>query len=249
MPINMTSKPVIIFVPGAWHPPSCFAPVMDRLEAADYETKGVELVSVGPAEHIMDFKPDVEAIQAAMMPYCNQGKDILMVVHSYGGMIGSEAVRGFEKTTREKEGKKGGLVHIYFCCAFCMPVGMSLIDGLQGKPLPWFQITQNEKAVDPATPIETFYNDVEDPEPHVKALKTHSYQTFFTKLSYPGYKYIPRTYLVCEKDMAIPLHVQKAMIDNSGVEFRVDTVDASHSPFISVPDEMAMSIRRAAGEL
>lgn len=244
----MATKPVIVLVPGAWHPPAAFDPVTKLLDAAGYETKGVTLASVGAAEPLTDFQPDVDAIQAVIKPVVDEGKDVLLVVHSYGGMVGSEAVRGLDKASREKEDKKGGISHMYFCCAFALPEGVSLMNALQDKPLPWFKIAEDEKTLDPATPIETFYNDVENPEKYVAMLKPHSYRTMFSKMTYPGWKYVPCTYLFCEKDMAIPLEAQKGMVESSGVTWRTETVDASHSPFLSVPDKVALSIRRAAGE-
>lgn len=244
----MAAKPVIVFVPGAWHSPDAFEPVMKELEAAGYDTKGVKLASVGASEPLKDFQPDVEAIQLAMKPLIDQGKDILLFTHSYGGVVGSEAVRSLDKASRQKEGKPGGVSHLYYCCAFALPEGVSLMDGLQGKPLPWYRVSADEMIVNPATPVDVFYNDVENPEHHVKSLKPHSYRTFFSKVTYPAWKYVPSTYLLCEKDMAIPIHVQKAMVESPGAAFTVETVDASHSPFLSMPAETARSIRRAAGE-
>jgi len=244
----MSSKPVIVFVPGAWHPPACFEPVTERLEAAGYQTKGVNLASVGAPVPLQDFQPDVEAIQLAMKPFIDEGKDVLLVVHSYGGVVGNEAVRGLDKASREKVGKKGGVSHIYFCCAFALPEGVSLMDALQGKPLPWFQISEDGQTVTPATPVETFYNDVQNAEQYPEILKPHSYRTFFSKVTYPAWQHVPSTYLLCEKDMAIPLHAQKGMVEGSGGKIKAETVDASHSPFLSMPEEVANSIRRAAGE-
>ncbi|KEF51510.1 uncharacterized protein A1O9_12427 [Exophiala aquamarina CBS 119918] len=244
----MAAKPVIVFVPGAWHPPTVFEPVTKRLEAAGYETKGVHLASVGAEVPLEDIEPDVKAIQSVIQSSADEGKDVLLVVHSYGGVVGSEAVQGLDKASREKAGKKGGVSHLYFCCAFALPEGVSLMDALQGKPLPWFDVSEDGKVVRPKTPIDVFYKDVENPEKYVELLKPHSYQTLASKVTYPGWKHVPRTYLYCEKDMAIPIHAQKGMVESSGVEWRTETVDASHSPFLSVPEEMANSIRRAAGE-
>lgn len=247
----MSSKPVIVFVPGAWHSPDSFHLVVGELRAAGYETKGVTLASVGASPALQDFQPDVKAIQDVLKPLVDEGKDILLVVHSYGGVIGSEAVQGFVKSDREKDGKKGGVAHIFFCCAFALPEGVSLMDALNGKDLPWWDFNDARDAVMPATPIETFYGDVKEPEQYVKMLKPHSYGTFSSKVTYPGWKYVPSTYLVCEKDEAIPLHAQKGMIEGAqkaGANMNVDTVAASHSPFLSIPQDVAQSIRRAAGE-
>lgn len=65
----MSAKPVIVFVPGAWHGPSAFGAVMKQLEAAGYETEGVTLASVGAAKPLDDFGPDVKAIQSTVQLY------------------------------------------------------------------------------------------------------------------------------------------------------------------------------------
>ncbi|KIX98567.1 uncharacterized protein Z520_05868 [Fonsecaea multimorphosa CBS 102226] len=248
----MSSKPVIVLVPGAWHVPEAYHLVVGELEAAGYETRGVKFASVGSPEPLKDIQPDVEAIQQVMRPLIeDQGKDVLLVVHSYGGVVGNEAVKDLDKASRAKQGKKGGVSHIYFCCAFALPEGVSLMDALNQTPLPWFQINDSEDIVTPATPIDTFYNDVDGPEKYVAMLKPHSYRTFFSKMTNPGWKYIPSTYLLCEKDEAIPLHAQKGMVEGAqkaGAQMKVESMDVSHSPFLSMPQELARSIRRAAGE-
>ncbi|RMZ80862.1 hypothetical protein DV737_g2777, partial [Chaetothyriales sp. CBS 132003] len=244
----MSTKPAIVFVPGAWHSPDGFKLVMDSLEAAGYETKGVHLPSVGASVPLKSFDPDVEAIQAAIKDFADQGKDVVLVVHSYGGITGSQAVKGLDKATREKEGQKGGVSHIFFCCAFALPENTSLMDCCNNQPLPWFQISQDQLVVTPATPIETFYNDVKDPEEIVKTLKPHSYQVFFSKITYPGWKYVPSTYLLCAKDAAIPLALQQTMVDQArsqGADMKTVEIDASHSPFLSIPEEMALTVSAA----
>ena len=48
----------------------------------------------------------------------------------------------------------------------------------------------------------------------------------------------------------IPLPIQKMMVEGTakGTGMRTESVDASHSPTLSKPDEVAAAIRRAAGE-
>jgi hypothetical protein len=94
------------------------------------------------------MKPDVDAIQDVVRPIItDQGKDVLLVVHSYGGVVGGESVRGLEKASREKQGKRGGISHLYYCCAFALPEGVSLMDALQGKNLPWFRVSEDQQIV------------------------------------------------------------------------------------------------------
>ena len=247
---EMSSKPVVVFVPGAWHKAEHLHLVIDELEAAGYETKAVRLASGGAPEQVKDFQPDVEAIRT-LGTFVDQGKDVLIFVHSYGGIVGSEAVQGFAKSDREKQGKKGGVSHLYFCCAFVLPEGVSLMDALDNKPLPWFQINDTGDIFTPKTPIEILYNDVKEPEKYVDMLEPFSYSIVFSKGTYAGWKYVPCTYLLCEKDMALSIQAQKGMVEEAqqaGADMKVDHIDASHSPFLSMPGQLVRSIRKAAGE-
>lgn len=129
---------------------------------------------------------------------------------------------------------------------------MSLMDMLGGKPLPWFIISDNETRIDAGTPEEIFYNDLsaDEAKKSVDTLTHHSYKCLSSKLTYPAYKDIPTTYLFCKKDNAIPLFVQEKMVGDAkalGVQIDTETFDASHSPFLSMPDQVVASCRKAAG--
>ena len=69
--------------------------------------------------------------------------------------------------------------------------------------------------------------------------------------TYAAWRDVPSTYLYCLQDAAIPIEIQKAMVEGtaSGTGIKTETVDASHSPFLSKPDEVTAAIRRAAGEV
>jgi hypothetical protein len=134
------------------------------------------------------------------------------------------------------------------------------MDALGGNPLPWFRISDDQQTVHPATPIETFYNDISDQstlDALVKSLGTHSYQAFFSKNKYAPWLELPSTYIVCTEDQAIPEQGQrgmvegaKKMIEENGKGGSMDEVviKASHSPFVSMPQELGDIVRKAAGE-
>lgn len=76
----------------------------------------------------------------------------------------------------------------------------------------------------------------------------HSYQTLHSKCTYAAWKKVPSTYLYCLQDAAIPIAIQRMMVEETarGYSFATETVDASHSPFYTVPDKVAEAIQRAA---
>lgn len=85
-----------------------------------------------------------------------QGKDVVCVLHSYGGMIGTEAIHELlgEKVP-EGRGLHGGVVGILYMTAFVLPLGTHLGTAF-GGPLPLFiriEVSKkNEKHIRPAIP-------------------------------------------------------------------------------------------------
>ncbi|KAJ5949976.1 hypothetical protein N7454_001560 [Penicillium verhagenii] len=248
----MNESTTVLFVPGAWHNPDCYDPIVERLEAVNYKTRKIPLPSVNPPKHFLDFSEDVAAIRAEIEQAANEGQNVVLVVHSYGGLPSNEAIKGLDIKTRQKAGLAGGVTHLFFCCSFVIPEGQSLISAFGGNDLPWFIVSDDKLEASPADPDKIFYNDCtpSQVDSAVAALRPHSYQCFHTICTYAAWKHVPSTYLYCLQDAAIPLPVQKMMVEGTadGFGMKTETLDASHSPFISQPDGLTAAIRRAAGE-
>ncbi|GLA28547.1 hypothetical protein AnigIFM63326_006126 [Aspergillus niger] len=246
----MSAPTTVIFVPGAWHSPHCFDKVVRLLQADGYHTDLVHLPSVDPIQPHSDFSEDVSQIRNQIQVAIDAGQRVVVTVHSYGGLPGSEAIRGLDWSTRQRQGQPGGVTHLFFCCSFIVPAGKSLISSFGGQDLPWFRISDDRLLVTPATPRPTFYNDMSprEAESAVQTLRPHSYQTFHSKLSYEAWRHVPSTYLYCLKDEAIPLPVQRMMVEEiaKGVNIHTHVVNASHSPFYTAPAEVADAIGKAA---
>lgn len=66
-----------------------------------------------------------------------------MIFHSYGGVVGCEALKEYvNEVSTGKGGKQGwGKVRrLVFVAAFALPEGGSLMAALGFQPLPWFEI-------------------------------------------------------------------------------------------------------------
>jgi hypothetical protein len=57
-----------------------------------------------------------------------EGKDIVLVPHSYSGLIVCKASKGLVKSMQAKAGKQGGIVWIVFVTAVVGKEGQSLLD-------------------------------------------------------------------------------------------------------------------------
>jgi hypothetical protein len=92
-------------------------------------------------------------------------------------------------------------------------------------------------------PETFFYHDLPKPdqEKYTKLIKTAPVSTQRSAITYAAYMYHPITYLVCEEDKALPPFIQRDMIEKIsqlGVEVDVKSCNASHSPYLSMPEKV-----------
>jgi len=144
-----TTKPTIVFAPGAWHTPDCFDLVRDALKTRGWETEAVDYPSVGAEPPTKGLADDAGAIRGVLETLANEGKQIVLVVHSYGGLTGANAVQGLGWNQRAKDGKTGGVILYVYLSAFVTPLGKSIKEMLGGQFLPWMKFTDVRDAQTP----------------------------------------------------------------------------------------------------
>jgi len=116
-------------------------------------------------------------------------------------------------------------------------------------------ILEQGDIVNPHDPNTIFYNDLSPSDAtHWSALLgPHSYGSFSTEATVEPWRSIPSAYLICEKDNAIVPEAQRGVIEDvrkiaPHAFDLVESCDASHSPFLSMPDVVAgFLVRVAAG--
>ena len=123
-----TTKPTIVLIPGAWHSASCYDILLPHLHSAAYPTLPLTLPSVGanPAQKSLD--PDVDHIRANVIPLLDEGKDVVLAMHSYGGVPGASAMRGLSKQERKAAKLPGGVVALVYICAWMIEEGTTARD-------------------------------------------------------------------------------------------------------------------------
>ncbi|OAL55607.1 alpha/beta-hydrolase [Pyrenochaeta sp. DS3sAY3a] len=244
------SKPHIVLVPGAWHSPDAFGAVNTQLEAHGFTIHARQLPAVGNKNPPPDLSEDIAVVQALVDEAIGpDGNDVIVIPHSWGGIITGSALVGYGKKEREKAGKKGGVVTVAYIAAFILPEGVCLLDAIPGIPEWWDIKEPHAYANDP----QIFYNDLSpaDSAHWFSQLQSQNMSAFRSPATAASWKTIPTAYLVCELDQAIPLQAQLAMTDavrDAGAEIVVSRIEAGHSPFLSKVEETAKWIRGVAGE-
>ncbi|KAL7943621.1 Alpha/beta hydrolase fold-1 [Trichoderma barbatum] len=244
--IATAEKPTIVLVHGAWHEPDCWDAVTSQLNDHQYPFNTVKLLSSG-GEFTTSVAEDAAHIQKTVSQLAEAGKELILVMHSYGGIPGTESAKGLLKKDRCAEGKLGGIISLVYVTAFLLPPATSLASFLGFIP-PWVVFDGDEMTVQGAEDI--FYNDLPESQTKdlVAKLSHQAKPSFYTNLTYPAYQEVPVSYLLCEQDNAIPLVAQQAMVDIGGHDVTSYVCSSSHSPMLSMPGKVVEVIRAAAGE-
>jgi len=117
------SKPIFVCVPGASHSPQIYEPLKAALALYGYTAVPLALPSVGGNPPTYDFSEDVVAIRNLVTQIVESGADVIVVMHSYGGLPGAEALHGLGKREREQRGLRGGVVRLVFIMSFVAKEG------------------------------------------------------------------------------------------------------------------------------
>ncbi len=135
------TKPTIVICPGAWQLATEFSAFTSKLISAGFPTEVITHPSVGSTSNILPGLPeDVITTRTVLTKLVDEGKEVVLLCHSYGGVVGSCAVEGFSLNERENEGKEGGVKIVVYLAAFMIPKGKSLFDMLGGQPTPWMNV-------------------------------------------------------------------------------------------------------------
>ncbi len=130
-------RPTILLVPGSFCPAALFwDSVVDRLHTAGYDTLAVELPTVqapstAPANTMAD---DAAYINGIIEALANDGKEVLVTMHSYGGIPGTQAMQNVTQKERHEQGKEGGVTGLLYISSFLVNEGES--SGDSSAPFP-----------------------------------------------------------------------------------------------------------------
>jgi pimeloyl-ACP methyl ester carboxylesterase len=203
--------------------------VIQRLTAEGIRSVAVDLPSKGFETALLgDLHDDAEAVRAAVDA---AGGPALVVAHSYGGLPVSEGLAGCANAA-----------HLIYLAAFMLEPGQSLLGVVGGVEPDWWMTSEDGRTLLPGNPEHVFYNDCtpEVASAAAAALEPHRKDVFSQELRAAAWQAIPSTYVVCERDNAIPPAAQEHMASHAGT---VSHLDASHSPFLSRPHDVTAIIQ------
>ncbi|KOS38782.1 hypothetical protein ACN38_g10397 [Penicillium nordicum] len=234
------NRPTILVIHGAWHHPDFYATFCKAFEDLGYETICPRLPTCNddrpPTKKLAD---DVSLIRQTAQALLDSGKTIIAVMHSYGGVVGTDALDGL------------AIKQLIYMTAFAPSAGNSLAGTFGGRVPPFVAVDEEKDLLTVPDPAPWFFNDLPPADAAVWANKlvVHPKSAQSDLVTHEAYRTIPTAYIVCDKDAALIPMVQEMMIDNmrkAGVNVDVERLPASHSPFLSMPEETAKLVLKIA---
>lgn len=140
---SSTMKPTIVVVPGAWQNTECYESLRGAFSSLGYDSICRSPPSTTLPHGDTDLAADVAFMRdSVLQPLLAEGKNVVLLMHSFGGVYGGASVRGLSRTERAAQGLKGGVVALVYMAAACVPSGMTTLErmGVGEDLLPWVSL-------------------------------------------------------------------------------------------------------------
>jgi len=244
----MPHRPIFILVPGAWHAPSTWDKITSILTTHQYKSVPITLPSTlsNAAANLLE---DITAVRDAITAETTQGRDVVIVAHSYGGFVGASAAKGLTRpkqnaSSAAKDGF-GHVIGIIMLASGFVQTGSSFLDGFGGKPPPSWKIdSESGFAIIVADPRELFYHDLPEDEGNywVEQLQKQAAKPLVEggEHAYAGWKDVPVWFLATTEDRALPIEAQRYFVQaakDAGADVTFREVESGHSLMLSRPKE------------
>lgn len=254
----MTQKPTLVFVHGAWHTAETWDKTIAELKPRGFKCVAVTLPSTTSVS--ASFGDDVSIVQDAIRAESEQGGNVVIVVHSYGGQVGNSAVRGFARKAHDDGVKSlastessGHVIGLAMMATGFTITGAAFVDAAGGN-LPPLCVADTETGTARivADARDALYHDLSEEEGQiwVDKLTPQSLKSLQEggEHAYAGWRDVPCWYLITLQDRALPTAMQEMAAQGAvaaGADVTVRRIEASHSPMLSQPQKTADFIAEA----
>ncbi|KAL3491088.1 alpha/beta-hydrolase [Aspergillus germanicus] len=255
-------KLAVVISHGSYHSPAPYGPFIEALKAVGIDaycphrpTCDLSKLNVGdinnpdfdreppPGGYPSDTEDANQVIEVIEKLVDQDGKLVLLVAHSSGGWVATQAaISELQAKTRRAEGKTGGIIGIFYIGAFLVPAGESVSSFFQPKDgslvTPSFMRFHKHGFAGLGTPVDAprhFFDDIPQEEAEAWAATLTASPIMTVKLTNDAYSALPCAYLVLENDKSLPKDYQEYMISlqtQVGNEFTVYYAPCGHSPHL-----------------
>ncbi|KAJ5884365.1 hypothetical protein N7504_011937 [Penicillium tannophilum] len=249
------SKPDIVIVSGAWHLPAAYDKLRKLLESQGLTVHVPRLLTVNNARPpIADLDTDVEIVDKVVTELADAGRSVVVLMHSYGGQVGTNGLVGLGLEARKQQGLPGGVTRLVYMSGAANKEGQSMMDLIEELgdmnlvPLA-FDIPEDNSCVsrDPKTLLVGPGLSDEEMENYLGCWERFNAKALYQPLTHCSWREIPITYIFTTNDMTFPMRYQNHMVggmEAEGREVQKFTLETAHCPNITQPEELAKVIEQ-----
>ncbi|PSN69468.1 hypothetical protein BS50DRAFT_675602 [Corynespora cassiicola Philippines] len=237
-------KPTLILIPGTFMPPTSYTSLLESLPlSTGSRVLFPELASswsFHPSGETVNT--DAAALRRTLEQQFDAGNEVVLLMHSYGCIVGCAAAAGLSVAQRRAEGKRGGVRGLVAVAGYIVRKGVSVRDTLPGGVVVDGEQTPIGEPVDTGYTANLhdlrrqMYSTVPVPEASFRAnlakmvgegkrcLTSKSPAQGWADEGFEG----RRAYVRAVRDTCLTAEQQEQMIEASGVEWMVEDLDAGH---------------------
>lgn len=241
-------SPTIVICSGAWPLVKFFEPLIQAFAAQNHTA--ICKVPEYDAINTEDIPDRVYLRNHVLDPLLEEGKDVVLFMHSYGGVYGPASLKGISKNERASKGLQGGVIAAIFAAGVIAPKGTNAVEamGLDPQNLPDYL------EHDAATDLVSFrkeaarailFHDLPSEEGDRLAgmMPAQPMACFATPVHWDPYHDANFKgllgYIYTEEDRIVPLAVQEKYVEMAGITRTYMMKNSSHSPHLKQPEELA----------
>ncbi|KAH7040191.1 Alpha/beta hydrolase fold-1 [Microdochium trichocladiopsis] len=226
-------KTVICLVHGAGHQPLHYKYLIDALRRHGLTVAAPPLPTSGydDASATKTHLEDVARVREYLVPFLEQGYEAILVGHSYGGRIITQAAAGLTGEERAAAGQDGGVVALVYIAAFTEKE-QPLTPEILGVPPE--DVNPATKLLWPEAAIRAMYHDIEPGRANeaVALLQRQSPRDLDgAAVCKSSDVPVPKRYVACRQDRVISFGTQLQFAE-AAVAKVVAELESGHSPWL-----------------
>lgn len=260
-----------VLVPGSFCTPYVYHKLTAQLTAQGHTVVQAPLLSAGDRTPLppAGMYDDAAAIHAVLTRTLATGKSVVLVMLSYGGIPGTEAVRGL--TPQDLGADQPAVVQLVYLSAILLGEGVSSNERFAEEAAAHPPTDDGgSKPVEPSAEVGEYmhlspehpgliFNDVPDEatrQHYFESMPVHAARSFAEKLTYAAYKDVKAVYVLTDADKIVVPRMQHEMVDRANATLadsrkikKVVLEGSGHVAVVSRPEEVTDILVGVADEL